>query len=474
VYAPGPEEAARGDAIPSPARDSFAPAAPRRRGTAPRAPKRPALADGLLGVFVAAVPGAAVVLFGAVEDEHALPIEALVLLMGAAVVAVRAWRGDRPLPSPAVTLPVLLLAALPAVQLLPIPAGSGAWIAPGLGRFDVARLTTLSVHPYATFLALVRWTSYAAFLIASLEILGRPGAARAALAATAGLGILEALYGVGNLLLGNRRLLWLDRVAYAGDATGTLVNRNHFATVMVLCLAALLAARWLAPRQRSPGEERAFTVLYLAGATVIGLGVLLSHSRGGTICLAVALAIAAALAPRDAEGRTGRRVVAAVGVLVLGYGAYVGLAPVAQRFGDMAQHPQAGRVDLWRDTVGMVRDFPVAGVGAGAFETVFPAYRRPGGEYVKYAHAHQDYLELAAEGGIVALILAVAAAAAFTSALRTGFARLGGRRRLALAALTAGLAASLLHAAIDFPLHIPGIVFLLLLTAAAAMRLATD
>jgi O-antigen ligase len=472
VYAPGPGEAARGDATPGPVRRPFAPAAPEPRSEPSRAPRRPSLAA-LPAVLVAVVPVAAVVLFGAVEGEHALPIEALALLMGAAAVAARARRGDRPLPFPAVTLPVLLLAALPAVQLLPIPAGSGAWVAPGLGRFGLLHLTTLSVQPYATFLALVRWASYAAFLIAALEVLGRPGAPRAALAVMAALGVLEALYGVGNLLLGNARLLWLPRIAYAGDATGTLVNRNHFGTAMVLCLSALLAVRWLAPHRRR-ADERALTVLALAGATAIGLGTVLSHSRGGMVCLVAALAVAAALAPHDSEGRGGRRIVAAVVGLVLVYGAYVGLGPVAERFGEIGERPQAGRVELWRDTVRVFRDFPLAGAGAGTFETVFPAYRRPAGEYVPYAHAHQDYLELAAEGGIVALALAAAAAVAFAAALRAGFARLAGRRRLALAALTAGLAASLLHAAADFPLHIPGIVFLVLLAAAAAIRLAAE
>ena len=47
-------------------------------------------------------------------------------------------------------------------------------------------------------------------------------------------GVLEAAYGVFNLLAGNERLLFYRRWAYHDSATGTLVNRNHFALLMAL------------------------------------------------------------------------------------------------------------------------------------------------------------------------------------------------------------------------------------------------
>jgi hypothetical protein len=71
-------------------------------------------------------------------------------------------------------------------------------------------------------------------------------------------------------------------------------------------------------------------------------------------------------------------------------------------------------------------------------------------------------------------MLALVAAWGFVAMIRTGLARLRGRRHLALALLTAGIVAALLHAMVDSPLHIPGVVYLLLLLAAAAMRLARD
>jgi O-antigen ligase len=415
---------------------------------------------------------AGVVLFGGVEEVHALPIAAAALTMGAVAVSARAWRGARPLPLPRVTLPVLLLATLPALQLVPLPAGIPALVAPGLRRFGVDHLQTISVYPWATMLALVRWTSYAAFLIAALEVLRRPGALTIALGIAGVLGVAEAVYGVGNLMLGNRSVLWLERYAYFGDATGTLVNRNHFATVLELCLPALLARRWLARERPQATEDGAITAVFLTGATAMGLAVVLSHSRGGLLGLLSALVVGAVLVRSGREGRSGRMLLGALGLLVVFYGAYVGFEPVIDRFSTLPEEVEHGRPALWRDTIDLVRDFPVAGVGAGAYESIFPAYRRLSTDPAAYAHAHQDYLELAAEGGAFAVVLALAAAWGFVATIRAGLARITGQRHLALALLTAGIVAALLHAAVDFPLHIPGVVYLLLLLAAAAASLA--
>jgi O-antigen ligase len=436
-------------------------------------PARPTTAaDRLRGLAVAAVPATAAVLFGAVEPEHTLPIQAAALLLGAGALCARAGRGERPLPLPSVTLPVLLLCALPAVQLIPIPAGAGAWIAPGLRRLEITHLTTISVNPEVTLLALLRWMSYAAFFIAALEMLRRPGALRSALSVVAVLGVAEAAYGIGNLMTGNARLLWIERTAYHGDATGTLVNRNHFATMMLLCLAAVLARRWLA-RPRSTDAERALTVLSVVAAALIGVAILLSHSRGGILSLGVTMLVMAVLVPRDREGRRGRAALGGLAALVLFYGTWIGLETVAQRFHLLGREAATGRTTLWRDTLAMVGEFPVLGAGAGTFEAVYPAYRNASRWHGGYAHAHQDWLELAAEGGVLAVALAITAGIAYVRIFTAAPVQAIGQRRLATVALLSGIVGAMLHAAVDFPLRIPGVVWLTLLLAAAAPSRST-
>jgi O-antigen ligase len=446
-------------------------ATPPLRRHRPRPAPRPAVRDRLLAGGLAAIPAAAIVLFGAVEPEHALPLEAAALLLGGWAVFDRARRGDRPLPLPGVTLPVLLLAALPALQLVPLPASVPALIAPGLLRFGTTSQPTISVFPQGTYLALLRWLAYAAFLIAGLEILRRPGAVRTALGVVAALGVAEAVYGVGNLLLGNQWLLWVPRTVPPGDATGTLVNRNHYAAVFELSLPALLARRWLDGRRSH--DEHGLTALYLAAATTMGLSALLSRSRAGIVCLALGLGLAGALVPRESEGRGTRRLLAMVGVLAAAYGMWFGLGTVVGRFAELTDPATALRPRLWRDALDLAADFPLLGVGAGVFGYVFPAYRVRLTDQTGFAHAHQDYLELAIETGLAGLVAALVAAALFVRVVAPGMARSRGAPRTALALLSGGTAAILMHAAVDFPLHIPGLVFLLLLVAAAIVTLAT-
>jgi len=114
----------------------------------------------------------------------------------------------------------------------------------------------------------------------------------------------------------------------------------------------------------------------------------------------------------------------------------------------------ANRTSVWDATIGMIRDYPVLGTGLGTFGPAFRLYQ-PSYSAGRFDHAHNDWLQAVAEGGVVLL---VAFALAIWLAFRKG--RPGGRaawpdplRSAAVASVTAVL----VHATIDFPLHIPAI-----------------
>jgi len=60
----------------------------------------------------------------------------------------------------------------------------------------------------------------------------------------------------------------------------------------------------------------------------------------------------------------------------------------------------SGRLMIWRDTLPVIRDFWLTGTGAGTYDTVMLVYQRarPG---VRFNQAHNQYLQLAAEGGLL-------------------------------------------------------------------------
>src|SRR5262249_46983214 len=61
------------------------------------------------------------------------------------------------------------------------------------------------------------------------------------------------------------------------------------------------------------------------------------------------------------------------------------------------------RVAVWPIFVGMVRDFPLFGIGLGAWPELWSHYRQPPWSSAWYSEAHNDYLQVFAETGVLGL-----------------------------------------------------------------------
>ncbi len=94
-----------------------------------------------------------------------------------------------------------------------------------------------------------------------------------------------------------------------------------------------------------------------------------------------------------------------LGVVLTGAVAWGGSDVIVARFAD-ASGAFEGRLGAWRDTLAIIRDFPVFGVGLGAYARAMALYQT-GQRQLMYAQAHNDYLQLVAEGGLLVGIPAV-------------------------------------------------------------------
>ena len=63
-----------------------------------------------------------------------------------------------------------------------------------------------------------------------------------------------------------------------------------------------------------------------------------------------------------------------------------------------------GRKMIWESTLGMIKDHPLLGIGPGNYWLEYPHYRSPGDFWGEY-HAHNDFLQITAEGGLGSAIL---------------------------------------------------------------------
>ena len=348
--------------------------------------------------------------------------------------------------------------ALALVQQLPLPPPWAQTIAPAVGNVyqSVQELTgvvswhPLSVEPFQTWWGLLQLMSFvAAFYLASQ--LFRHGPDRRVLAyALTLLGVALALFGVyqnaryGHVLYGRYEVP-------SGNPYGPFVNHNHFAGFVEACALVSLGTA-VGSARRSPS-----LALLLGGAAgLMGISLLLSHSRGGLIAAGVGVAVLAVLLRAD-EGRS-RRWMAAGALAVCLFVVAFAPASLSQRLSTLASPSEDSairfRLDLWRDSTGLFIDSPVVGTGLGTYASVIPAYRTDLDE-TRAEFAESDWIQLACETGLVGLLLAIGF---LVTVIRRGLDRLTeetSRRNRGMLAGAVAASALIVHGLYDFNLHIP-------------------
>ncbi len=417
--------------------------------------------------------------FGSVQSGAVLGIEVAAALLAAAAL-VPARPGDGAVPA---RLKVALAAwagvlIVAAVQLVPAPASLVAALAPETARLRAAVApiaspaagAPLSLSPADTWDAALRWTAFGLVGAAAALAFRTERGLRRLAAALAISGTFQALYGSGEYLSGHQHIFGYAKKYMLDSATGTFINRNHFASYLAACLPFAMAIAW---GTRRTGDSRSWLRRLadidhpearrrlggLAAAVALWAGVLLSVSRAGLALASLATVLYPLLVAR------GRRAMPAVITALLLPVAALLLwqdvrSPVERLVGEerVALDTEA-RLPVWRASLDLIAGAPALGAGFGAFEALFSLHQPPGTE-MRWDHAHNDWIEAAVDGGLVTpallLVLVGAAAAGFRRAVR----RRDGTHPFRIAA---GVSVTVLavHALVDFPLRIPAIALTL-------------
>jgi putative inorganic carbon (hco3(-)) transporter len=368
---------------------------------------------------VAAALAWSVLAFGAVYPWAAPP---LLALAAAALLLSRA----APAPRSLIDGAALAALAVIALQLVPLPPAAGALLSPEAGAFRAAMTLDydprawqpLSLDPRHTRLMLA--LALAAF---GLHVAARrlaAGEGRRIAHWVAWLALAAALLGLGaRALFPDGRIYGLWSPMEPGASPfGAIINRNHFAAWAIMAVALSLgglAAHASRRRAQTPparalaaalGDARALWLVFSVLVTVAA--VVMTASRSGFVALVAAALAAMALMRR----RAGLRALTAAGAIaVLSLAAALSWAHPDRLITriDAAASDGGIRLDIWRQTRDLAAAYPLAGVGAGAFPAAMAHYQT-GARDVFFNHAHNQYLETAAEGGLLlALPLAVLA-----------------------------------------------------------------
>jgi len=94
-------------------------------------------------------------------------------------------------------------------------------------------------------------------------------------------------------------------------------------------------------------------------------------------------------------------------LIVLAAMIFIALPDIRERFliiFDTSHQYNTGRINLWRTSWIMIKAYPWFGVGPGLFDTYFEQFKVPG-MYDATGHAHNDYLHMAVQGGLITLLI---------------------------------------------------------------------
>lgn len=344
---------------------------------------------------------------------------------------------------------------------------------------------TLSIRPSRTVLGLAFLGGFALFFFGctrALSIVGPVGIARGVLV----LGLLVALVGIiqsassSGLVYG----FWYPRKNMQ-QPFAPFINTNHFAGWMVmalslsvgyLCGGVARGMRHVEPDWRNRilwASSREASEMVLAGFTItfMALSLVLSLSRSGMTCLVLALTVSGWWAVRR-QSAGARRILVPTGlafVLIVAVG-WGGVDAVGQEF-STAWSDVGGRLGIWQDTIGIIQDFPLAGTGLNTYGIAMLGYQTfwPDRHWVE---AHNDYLQLAAEGGLLLGLPIVITIFLFVREVRRRFRESADDTQtywLRAGAVT-GLIAIAFQEVVDFSLQMPGNAALFAVLAAIAVH----
>ncbi len=262
---------------------------------------------------------------------------------------------------------------------------------------------------------------------------------------------------------------------------GTIANPGHFSFYLELAVpvaCVLLLVRLFSAKLREKEHSRLHSVqvrrdevlLTVAVIVLAGSGIVLSGSRLGIVVLIMSLLLIACgllyiLSPPDMRRN--------IGMFTLGMALAVIVFAIFQ--GDTTftnPHTMSGVSGYKAGTEKILGAFPLFGGGFGTFRYLYLLYDH--GEVGWLTHAHNEFMETMAEGGILGgIIFLVPLGMMFASLFMMWTKRNHPEIRMVGMGILAALTAAAVHSFHDFALRIPANVFLVTLLAVLGFKLVT-
>ncbi len=332
---------------------------------------------------------------------------------------------------------------------------------------------TISLDPFATQLAAVHFLALAIFFSVLLTLTDSAARLRKLVLVITIFGFIYSFYAILQAILSPAKIYGIYESRY-GSPFGSFVNRHNFAALIEMAVSLPLGLLFVGAIAK---DKR---LLYLTAIGLMGTALLLSGSRGGlTAFLAEVIFLIILTANSKKYGQIGLKIGLA-GLLITGIVAgaiLVGGETSLTRFAETAGSDDftTNRSHIWSVTLDVIKHNLPFGAGFGAFGVAYPQFDNLNG-FQRVEQAHNDYLQVLADAGVVGLIIGGLFLFRF---FKTGLASAktsNTYRRGVAAGAFAGCFAILVHSLFDFVLHTTAIsvLFLTLLALVVAAGKSYD
>jgi O-antigen ligase len=444
--------------------------------------------------------------FGAVYPWAYIPLAWTCGAIGVALLVLE-LRGRPPLTALAVGLGLTALGI--SVQLVPLPTATVARVSPAVAPLEqhyqesygvlgstpatgLAQSTrrTLTIAPAKTWVGLLLFVTLAVFLLGLTRFFSDVGASTTG-KFLIGTGVVLALVGIGQYALTIHEYqplvygFWKPQ--FLSRPFGPFINPNHFAGWMLMVAPMALALFYDALEQtmKELGRLRGARIsiassprfgsmmIFAICALVMGLSLLMTYSRSGFAALGVVSLLAALIVVRRQKTMAARFAVLFAFVVLLGGAAFwAGIDTLTNKFARTQNTGTlGGRIVIWADTLRIFRDFPWTGTGVDTYGTAMLVYQTVD-RTVHYQEAHNEYLQILAEGGVLVSAPALLSLGALILTIKRRFRE--GRKEgttywLRIGAVV-GLVAIAAQSLVEFSLQMPGNAALFVVIAAIALH----
>ncbi len=281
------------------------------------------------------------------------------------------------------------------------------------------------------------------------------------------IGCFESIYGLLEYLSGNQHIFFRQKAHHLESVTGTYLNRNHFVAYLsiVICMSfgyIVYISSNLSLSNVSKLRKKMSQMINIIGTReallfflilIMSTAVVLSCSRMGICSFITAIIIMSIMISKKISIKKMTLIVLPICLLAV----WIGLNPVIKRFSDTSKDvkTEGSRIQVWKDTFSLIKDFPVLGTGLGTYEYAFPKYKTFK-QQILYDHAHNDYIQLMSNTGITGFIIAIAGAAYYLFVImKIWFKRKSHFVRCITVGCLGGITYIILHSFTDFNLQIP-------------------